>query len=39
MVRNLLRAFTENNLGQNGLRIEPVYSTQNSVNIFVQDPF
>ena len=39
VVRNILRAFTENNVGYNGLRIEPVYTTQNANQYFCAGAF
>ena len=39
MVRNILRAFAENNVGYNGLRIEPVYTTQNANQYFCAGAF
>ncbi|MAU42590.1 MAG: hypothetical protein CMK57_01995, partial [Proteobacteria bacterium] len=39
VVRNMLRAFAENNVGYNGLRIEPVYTTQNADQYFCAGAF
>ncbi|MDA9689902.1 glycosyltransferase [Betaproteobacteria bacterium] len=39
VVRNILRAFAENNIGYNGLRIEPVYTTQNANQYFCAGAF
>ena len=39
VVRNMLRAFTENNIGHNGLRVEPVYTTQNANQYFCAGSF
>ena len=39
VVRNMLRAFAENNVGYNGLRIEPVYTTKNANQYFCAGAF
>ncbi len=39
VVRNMLRAFVENNVGYNGLRIEPVYTTENANQYFCAGAF
>ena len=39
VVRNLTRAFTDNNVSKNGLRIEPVYSTDSANQYFCAGTF
>ena len=39
VVRNVLRSFTENNVGRGDLRIEPVYTTNNANEYFCAGTF